>query len=127
MTLSNLQLQTAKTPRATSGVLRSARPAMQERHHTQIAKNPLPNFCEGLSVGENIIVWVSNEAKEDNPGEEYFVTKIKEKAVKLEEAGTYIAIPFKKNDYIVSVQWYEFVSIVNNRKNNRFCKKGFVQ
>ena len=68
---------------------------MEERH-TWNARNPLPEFCEGLIVGENIVVRVSNEEKEDNPDEEYFVAKVKEKAIKLEEAGTYSAIPFKK-------------------------------
>ena len=82
---------------------------------------------EGLSVGENIIVWVSNGEKEDNPDEEYFVAKIKERAIKLEEAGTYSSIPFKKNDWIVSVQWYGFVSTMNNRRGDRFYKKGFAQ
>ena len=53
--------------------------------------------------------------------------KNKEKAIKLEESGTYSAIPFKKNDWIVSVQWYEFVSTMNNRRGDRFYKKGFAQ
>ena len=99
---------------------------MEERH-TRNARIPLPDFCEGLSVGENMIVRVSNNEKEDNPDEEYFVAKIKEKAIKLEEAGTYSAIPFKKNDWNVSVQWYEFVSIMNNKRGDRFYKKVFSQ
>ena len=60
---------------------------MKERH-TRNTRNPLSDFCEGLSDGENIIIWVSNEEEEDNPDEEYFVAKIKEKALKPEEAGT---------------------------------------
>ena len=53
--------------------------------------------------------------------------KNKEKAIKLEESGTYSAIPFKKNDWIVSAQWYEFVSTMDNRRGDRFYKKGFAQ
>ena len=56
-----------------------------------------------MSVGENLIVRVSNEDKIDNPDEEYFVAEIKEKAIKLEEAGTYSALQFKKNDWVVVV------------------------
>ena len=37
----------------------------------------------------------------DNPNEEYFAAKITEKAIKLEEAGTYNALQFRKNDWIV--------------------------
>ena len=58
------------------------------------------------SVGDNIIVRVSKEEKANNPDEEYFVAKIQEKAVKLEEAGTYSAVKFMKYDWIVFVQWY---------------------
>ena len=43
------------------------------------------------------------------------MAKIKEKAMKLEEVGIYSAIPLKKDDSIVSAQWYEFVSTMNNR------------
>ena len=115
MTPSNLQLQTAKTPRATSVVLRSACPAMEERH-TRNARNPLPDFCKGLSVGENTIVRVSNSEKEDSPDEEYFVAKIKEKAIKLEESGTYSTIPgdrfFKKE----LAQWIPCGSIIRSLK-----------
>ena len=39
----------------------------------------------------------------------YFFAKIEEKAVKLEAAGTYSAVQFKKNDWIIFVRWYEFV------------------
>ena len=57
-----------------------------------------------MSVGENIIAWVSNEEKEDKPDVEYFVTNIKEKTIKLEEVETYSTLLFKNNDWIVSVQ-----------------------
>jgi hypothetical protein len=70
---------------------------------------------------------VSDEERADNPDEEYFVAKIEEKAVKLEEAGTYSAVPFKKNDWIVFERWYEFVSTKKNRRGDRFYKKGFAQ
>ena len=70
---------------------------------------------------------MSNEEKEDNPDEEYVVAKIKEKARKLEEAGTYSALQFKENNWIVFVQWYEFVSTMKNRRGDRLYKKGFAQ
>ena len=126
MTPANINLQSAKTARATTVKLQSARPAPEARH-TRNARNPLPEFCEELSIGDNIIVRVSKEEKADNPDEEYFVAKIEEKAVKLEEAGTYSAVQFKKNDWIVFVQWYEFVSTKKNRRGDRFYKKGFSQ
>jgi len=95
MTPANLQLQSARTARATTVKLQSSCPAPEARH-TRNARNPLPEFCEGLSIGDNIIVRVSKEEKADNPDEEYFVAKIEDKAVKLEEAGTYSAVKFKK-------------------------------
>ena len=93
--LANLQLQTAKASRATSVALQSDRPAMEQRH-TQNARNPLREFCK------------------------YFVAKIQEKAIKLEEAGTYSALQFKGNDWIMFVQWYECVSTTKNRRGDRF-------
>ena len=126
MTPANVNLQTAKTARATRVVLNSCRLAPEARH-TRNARNPLPEFCEGLNVGDNIIVRVSNEEKAANPDEEYFVAKIEEKAVKLEEAGVYSAVQFKKNDWIVFVRWYEFVATKQNRRGDRFYKKGFAQ
>ncbi len=122
MTPANGELLTAKTARATAVVVRSSRPA-PEACHTRNARNPLPEFCKGLSVGDNIIVRVAEEEKESNPDEVYFVAKIEEKAVKLEEAGTYSAVQFKKNDWIIFVRWYEFVSTKKNRRGDRFYKK----
>ena len=91
----NLQMQTTKTSRATSNVLQSACSIMEE-HHTWNARILLPEFCEGLSVGENITIWVSNEEIEDNFKEEHVVANIKEKAIHLEKANTYCALQFKR-------------------------------
>ena len=85
------------TPRATTLVLHPAPPAPASCH-TQNARNPLPEFCEGLSVGKTIIVRVSNEERADSPDEEYFVAKIKDEATLLEEDGAYIDVPYQKND-----------------------------
>ena len=80
-----------------------------------------------MSVGDNVIVRVSKEEEDDNPDENYFVAKIEEKALRLGGAGTYSAVPFKKNDWIVYVCWYEFVPTKKNRNGDRFYKKGFSQ
>ena len=85
------------TPRATTLVLHPAPPAPASCH-TQNARNPLPEFCEGLSVGKTIIVRVSNEERADNLDEEYLVANIEEEATLLEEDGTYSAVPYQKND-----------------------------
>ena len=103
----NVSLMAGTTPRASTVVLKTACPAPASRH-TRNARNPLPEFCRGLKVGKNIVVWVSNEEKEANQDKDYFVAKIGERAVKLEEDGTYRAVPFRKNDWIVSVHWYDF-------------------
>ena len=47
-------------------------------------------------MGENIIVRVSNDEKDDNPDEEYFVAKIEEKAKQLEEGAVHSAVLYKK-------------------------------
>ena len=114
------------TPRATSKVLRSARPEPAGRQ-TRNSRNPLPEFCRNLKLGENVVVRVSNGEREDNPNENYFVAKIEEKAKQLSEAGTYSAVHFKKNDWIVFVRWFIFVPSKTNRRNDRFYSKGYPQ
>jgi len=104
--------------------LHSARPSPEARR-TRNARNPLPDFCEGLSVGENIIVRVSNDEKDENPDEEYFVAKIEEKAKQLEEEGVYSDVLYKKNDWIVYARWYAFSK--TNDSGDRFYTKGFPQ
>ena len=42
-------------------------PIAPKARHTQNARNPLSEFCEGLNVGDNLIVRVSNEEKAANP------------------------------------------------------------
>jgi len=117
-------LKAGTTPKATSVKLQSARPAPASRH-TRNARNPLPEFCEKLKVGENIIARIAEEEKSYNPDEEYFVAKIEERAKKLEEDGTFCAVPFKKNDWIVLVRWYNFAK--KNPGGDRFYKKGEAQ
>ena len=114
------------TARATTVVLHSTRPVPVARH-TQNARNPLPEFCERLCVGKNIVVRVSNEEKADNLDEDYFVAKIERKAMKLEEDGTYSAVPYRRNDWIAFVRWYNFVPSKSNRMGDRFYRKGFAQ
>ena len=75
----------------------------------------------------NVIVRVSHEEKEANTDEEYFAAKIEEKARKLEESGTYSAVSYNKNDWIVFVRWYTFEPTKRNRRGDRFYKKGFAQ
>ena len=60
-------------------------------------------FDSKIMSPEKVIVWVSNEEKENNPDKEYFLEKIKEKAMQLEEAGTYNVLQFKKIDWISSI------------------------
>ena len=95
--------------------------------HTRNARNPLPEFWEELRIGNNVIVGVSNEEREANPDEEYFIAKIVEKARKLEEDGTYSAVLYRKNDWIVSVCWYNFAPTKQNRLGDRFYTKGLIQ
>ena len=102
LTLDNTTLAAGTTPKASTVVLYSASPAPAARH-TRNARNPLPGFCASLSVGKNIIVRVSNEEREQNLDEDYFVAKIEKRAVELDEAGVYSAVPFRKNDWIVYV------------------------
>ena len=51
-----------------------------ESWHTRNARNPLPEYCMGLKVCRNVVVRIAEEEHEMNPGEEYFVAKVEEKA-----------------------------------------------
>ncbi len=119
-------LKAGTTPRATCVVIQPARPAPESRH-TRNARNPLPESCENMKVGENVTVRISNDERNDNPDENYFVAKIESKAKKLTEAGTYSAVHYERNDWIVFVRWYTFVPSKTNRRNDRFYTKGFAQ
>ena len=75
------------------------------------------------------ILRASNEEKEDSPDKTYCVGKIKEKLIKLDDAETFSTLPFKRNDWILSVHWYVFVSKMNNRRGDRFyvhTRKGLL-
>lgn len=126
LTPANVALKTGATPRGTQVVIKPLRETAEKRH-TRNARNPLPDFCRRLEIGSNVIVRVSSDEREDNPDEDYFVAKIEEKAVQLDEGGVYSAVQFKKNDWIVSVCWYVFVSSKTNRLGDRFYTKGFSQ
>jgi hypothetical protein len=126
LTPNNTTLKAGATPQATIEVIEPQRQAPEARH-TRNARNPLPEFCRGLKVGENVIVRVSAEERALNPNEEYFVAKIEEKAKQLEEGGVHSAVQYQKNDWIVSVRWYAFVPTKTNRVEDRFYTRGFSQ
>ena len=84
-------------------------------------------YCAGLRIDKNIIFRVSNEEKDDNLDEEYFMAIIEEKAMKLEDDGVYSAVSFRKNDWIVYVCWCIFNSNKMNESGDRFYSKGFGQ
>jgi hypothetical protein len=122
----NAELLAAATPRGLIVNIPAARPAPDMRH-TRNARNPLPDFCEGLTVGNNIVVRISNDERADNPDEEYFVAKIEERAKKLDEAGTYSAVQYRKGDWIVFARWYVFEPGKSNEEGDRFYSKGLAQ
>ncbi len=126
LTPANATLTAGTTPRATSVLILPLRETPEARH-TRNARNPLPEFCGALRVGMNVVVRVSEEERNENPDEEYFVARIEERAKKLDEDGVYSAVPFKKNDWIVSVCWYCFVSSNISGGGDRLYKKGFSQ
>ena len=126
LTPANINVKAGTTPEATNVVLMPARPTPQLRH-TRNARNPLPGFCKNLKVGDNVIVRVANEERMENQDEDYYVAKIEGDALQLDEAGTYTAVLYKKNDWIVSVCWYAFAPTKTNRNGDRFYKKGFSQ
>ena len=90
MTLENVELKAGTTPKASNVVLVPVRPTPEARH-TRNARNPLPEFCTKLKAGDNAIVRVENEERLQNPDEEYFVAKIEDNDLQLDEAGMYSA------------------------------------
>ena len=126
LTLDNTTLAAGTTPRATIVKLYSARPTPSARH-TRNARNPRPEFCTGLKIGENVIVRASQEERNLNLNEDYFVAKIERKAKKLDEGGMYSAQPYQKNDWIVYVRWYIFSPNKTNNSGDRFYSRGTVQ
>ena len=97
MTHNTISLKAGTTPKASNVVLLPALPTPEARH-TRNAKDPLPEFCKKLKVGDNVIVCVENEERWLNPDEEHFVTKIEQDALQLNEARTYSTVASKKND-----------------------------
>ena len=119
-------LSAGTTPRATAVKLCASGPTPAARH-TRNARNPLPSFCEELTIGQNVIVRVRDDERATNPDEDYFVGKIEKKPLKLDEDGTYSAVLYKKNDWITSIRWYEFVPSKRDDSGDRFYKKGYSQ
>lgn len=122
----NTELQAGTTPRGFDVHLHPARPSPEARH-TRNARNPLPEFCESIAVGENIVVRQATEERLENPNEAWFLAKVEEKPKKLEEAGVYAAVHYSKGDWIVFVRWYEFDASKKNDDGDRFYKKGASQ
>ena len=114
-----------RTPKASNVVLLPALPTPEARH-TRNVRNPLPEFCRKLRVGDNVIVCVTNEERLLNPDEEHFVAKIEQDVLLLNEAGTYSTVAFKKNDWIVSVHWYLFASTKTNGGRQILQKRIFL-
>jgi len=59
--------------------------------------------------------------------EDYFVAKIERSALKVDDAGVYSAVPFRKNGWIVYVCWYNCVASKQNGNGDRFYTKGSTQ
>ena len=67
----------------------------------------LLNTCTNVGsavVQEVFNIEASQEERNLNLNEDYFVAKIERKAKKLDEAGMYSAQPYQKNDWIVYVR-----------------------
>lgn len=91
LTPTNIELMAGTTPRAFNMTLEPAHPS-PESCHTWNARNPLPESCEGLTVGVKIIVQLVIEEREDNLDKDWFVAKIEEDAKKLDEEEVYTAV-----------------------------------
>ena len=98
-----------------------------EARHTRNARNPLPEFCTGLKIGSNVVAQIAEEERAMNPDEEYFVAKIEGRAKKIDKAGFYSAVEFKKGDWIVKIRWYVIYFSMANRRGDRFYKRGNLQ
>ena len=66
---------------------------------------------------------MANDERLLYPDEEYFIAKIEQDALQLNEAGTYSTVAFKKNDRIVSVHWYIFAPTKTNGRGDKFYIK----
>ena len=119
-----MSVKTGTTPIAGNVVLLPA-PPTPEIQHTRNARNPLPGFCEKLKVSNNVILRVANQERLLNPDEGYGVAKVEQEAIQVNEAGTDSTVEFKKNDYIVSVNWCIFAPTRTNKEGDRFYRKGY--
>ena len=126
LTRENVDMKAGTTAMVKQVVLRPAGPAPEARH-TRGNRNPIADFCVNLSIGQNVIVRVASEERGENPNENYFVAKIMQKVVKLEEGGVYSTAQYRKGDWIVFAQWYTFEPGKTNRRGDRFYTKGYDQ
>ena len=58
LTPANSETKAGITPRGTTVILEPSRQTI-DTHHTRGARNPLPEFCQGLKLGQNIVARVS--------------------------------------------------------------------
>ena len=91
----NTELRAGTTPRGFNVTLHPERLSL-EASHTLNARNPLPEFCEQIGVGNNVIVQQATEKRLKNPVEAWCVVKVEEKPRKLGEAGVYAAMQYRK-------------------------------
>ena len=70
---------------------------------------------------------IADEERKINPYKEYCVVKNQSQEKKIDEAGVYSAVQYKKGDWIVKISWYEFSPYKTNRVEDRFYKNGESQ
>ena len=124
--LGSAVLVAGTTPHAVPRLLHSARPSA-EACNTRNARNPLPELCGGLRVGDNIISQLANKERKSNPDEDYFIYNIEGGDKKIYGAGIYRCVSYKKGYWIVCAQWYVFCPPEENRLGDWFYKKGVSQ
>ena len=117
------------TPRAVPRLLHSAR-LSAEACNTRNARNPLPELCGGLRVGDNIISQLANKERKSNPDEDYFIANIEGQDKKIDGAGIYSCVSYKKGYWVVCARWYVFVlpsrtgSVIGFTR--KVCRSGFL-
>ena len=119
-------LEEGTVPAGSTIRLDPAQPSPEARH-TRNARNPLPDFCTGLKIGNNVVARIAEEERAINPDEEYFVAKVEVRAKKIDKAGFYSAVEFKKGDWIVKIRWYELCPLKTNMRGDRFYRRGDSQ
>ena len=90
-------------------------------------KEPYSRMLWGLECWRGHNCLVAEWRERSQPRKRIFLAKIKEKAIKLEETGTYSALWSKGSYWFVFVQWYDFVSTMKNRRRDKCYKIEFPQ